>query len=127
MSSLNRCPRCSRRRAEGLRFCPGCAYDYEAPISETPPTSGWSSRDDDAALRRDIARYALGRQGVNCRARLGGCIGLVIGFVVGGLLVTAMTPHGTTANPFVALIFLLGGALVGSYIGPWLVVRGIAR
>lgn len=124
MASLTRCPRCSRRRVEDLRFCPGCGFDYDGSTSGPAPSV---APDNDAAMRRDIARYALVRRGVNCRSRLGGLIGIVVGFFVGGVVAGILTPAGTPANPLLVIVLVFGGPVVGMYLGAWLVVRNMAR
>lgn len=74
-------------------------------------------------IRRDVARVALARHSIDLRARIGGCLGVVVGLVIVGLAL----PFFAGSNPIALLLLALLVIWVAGYIGSWLVMRWLAR
>jgi hypothetical protein len=151
MPKLNRCPRCSDRRIPDRRYCPNCAFDYDQGLGPSRGSSAGASawvtprgetglgpgaprildpslyqvptRDDDVEnIRRDVARVALARHSVSVRSRIGGCLGMVGGLVIAGIVVPLFAGANWFLLPFVIGVLII----VGGWIGSFLVVRSLA-
>lgn len=134
------CPNCAFDYAQGAG--PALPHPDARSVRSAPQKSGEtgvvpavarmldssvvSNRDRDAdvgEIRRDVARVALARHSIDIRSRIGGCLGMIVGLLIGSVVL----PLLAGSNP-IALLLLIGLFVwVGAYIGAWLVVRSIAR
>jgi hypothetical protein len=137
MTPVERCPRCSARRIEGVDTCPRCQWRFAPDTSAPAPSSQWVAPNDKPLVtpprqpvpvqlqpmdRRAIAGWSLAAFQVRCLGTVGGCAGMASGAVVGFVVAGALTN-----NAFLALPGLVIGAVIGVAVGIFVSLRMMAR
>ena len=126
MSDPERCPRCAARRIEGVDTCPRCQWRFTE--TATPPPGPTPSRPEpirvqnEAMDRRALARMSANAMQVRCLGTAGGCLGSILGAILGFYISTIVTQ-----NALIGVVGALVGFAGGAWLGFFLALRLLAR